>query len=29
MPYWTFDADTSTDYTAMGGIDYKVEYEDE
>ncbi|WWD85156.1 hypothetical protein TEGL_36100 [Terrisporobacter glycolicus ATCC 14880 = DSM 1288] len=28
MPYWTFDADTSTNYTAMGGIDYKVEYED-
>lgn len=29
MPYWTFDADTSTNYTAMGGIDYEVEYEDE
>ena len=29
MPYWTFDADTSTDYTAMGGIDYEVEYTDE
>ena len=28
MPYWTFDANTSTNYTAMGGIDYKVEYED-
>lgn len=28
MPYWTFDADTSTSYTAMGGIDYQVEYED-
>ena len=25
MPYWTFDADTSTDYTAMGGIEYKDE----
>ena len=29
MPYWTFDADTSTDYTAMGGIDYQVEYKDD
>lgn len=29
MPYWTFDADTSTSYTAMGGIDYEVEYEDQ
>ena len=29
MPYWTFDADTSAHYTAMGGIDFKVEYEDE
>ncbi len=28
MPYWTFDADTSTNYTAMGGINYEVEYED-
>ena len=28
MPYWTFDANTSTSYTAMGGIDHKVEYED-
>ena len=28
MPYWTFDADTSTNYTAMGGINYVVEYED-
>lgn len=28
MPYWTFDSDTSTRYTAMGGINYKVEYED-
>lgn len=28
MPYWTFDADTNTSYTAMGGIDYEVEYED-
>ena len=28
MPYWTFDADTSTSYTAIGGIDYQVEYED-
>lgn len=28
MPYWTFDADTSTSYTAMGGINYEVEYED-
>lgn len=29
IPYWTFDADTSAHYTAMGGIDYKVEYKDE
>lgn len=28
MPYWTFDADTSTSYTAMGGINYEVEYKD-
>ena len=29
MPYWTFDADTSTNYSAMGGIDYEVEYTDD
>ncbi|MEG0855158.1 MAG: hypothetical protein RSG52_01640 [Terrisporobacter sp.] len=29
MPYWTFDADTSVHYTAMGGINYEVEYEDD
>lgn len=28
MPYWTFDASTSTRYTAMGGINYTVEYKD-
>ena len=28
IPYWTFDADTSTNYTAMGGIDHVVEYKD-
>lgn len=28
MPYWTFDANTSTNYTAMGGINYTVEYKD-
>lgn len=29
MPYWTFDANTRTHYTAMGGINHRVEYEDE
>ena len=29
IPYWTFDADTSTNYSAMGGIDYEVEYTDD
>lgn len=29
MPYWTFDAKASSHYTAMGGINYEVEYEDE
>ncbi len=28
MPYWTFDANTSSTYTAMGGINYEEEYED-
>lgn len=28
IPYWTFDADAKAHYTAMGGINYEVEYED-
>ena len=29
MPYWTFDANARASYSAMGGIDYQEEYEDE